>query len=295
MKNKLKRNLSNGMKYKRNLSNGIKKIFLLIVLFAFSVFNPLSIFAVEEGSDHPSEIGTTDILERYTRSADKIVEVFDVQTTTVLPNLDKIGDVYKDILLDKIVIYNDFVNDFTDSIYENQDASGLFTQILGDYRFLRKAIYRIRKFNTLAQELESVFTLINSTESFVRNPENEVSDPDSILTSLAESKVELNYLATSMEYSISYIFTKVIDEMELKEYSTAIDLLEAERQNYYDFVIDYNIISDEVIYDAEDAISGGITPDDQSAEECKEGGGEWTGKECICEKGEWNDIEKLCE
>ncbi len=244
------------MKYEKNLSNGMKKIFLLITLFAFLVFNPLSVPIFAATPDYSPETGTSDRLDRYKDSADKIVQVFDVQTTTVLPNLDKIGDSYKDILLDKIVVYNDFVNDFSDSIYENQDASSLFTQILGDYRFLRKSIYRIRKFNTLAQNLDTAYTLINSTEIYIQD--NGISDSDLTL-SLIRSEKELDNLSTSMSTSISGIFV-IIDEMELKEYSTAINLLEDERGDYNDFVVNYDGITDEIINTAEKAINDVVLP-----------------------------------
>jgi len=267
------------MKYKRNLSNGMKKIFLLIALFAFLIFNPLSIFAVEEGSDHPSEIGTTDVLKKYTSSADKIVEVFDVQTTTVLPNLDKVNDV--SVLVGKITEYNTFVNDFTGSIDENIDeTSGLFTQMLGDYRFLRKAIYHIRKFNTLAQNLDTAYTLVNSTETYIND--NEISDSD-LMSSLADREDELDGLSTSMGDSINGIFT-IIEEMKLEEYSTAIDLLEIEKENYTTFVVDYDVISDEIISNAEKAIDEVSASVSQLTEECESGGGKWIDGECVYEE-----------
>ena len=277
------------MKYERNLSNGIKKTYLLIVLFAFLVFNPLAVSAAVEVPEYSPDVGTSDRLDRYIQSVDKIVEVFDVQTTTVLPNLDKIGDAEKDILIAKIAAYNNFANNFADSIYEDQDTTGLFTQILGDYRFLRKVTYHIRRLNTLAQNLDTAYTLINSTETYIKD--NGISDSD-LTSSLAENEGQLDNLFTSMSASISGIFT-IVSEMELDEYSTAIDLLEAEKENYNDFVVSYDGITDEIINNAEEAI-GEVNSVNPLIEECEEGGGKWDGEECICENGTWDEVNKEC-
>ena len=261
---KYERNLSNGMKkeFKKGISHGLRKIFLIVLSCSFLFFSPSLILAVEEGSDHPlisdfnSEEGQNQrqraILERYIRSADKIIQVFEVQTTTVLPNLDKISDNYKDVLVEKITEYNGFINNFTKSIYENGDGvSDLFSQILGDYRFLRKATHRVGKFNNLVKQIELAYELKNSTDRFIKN--NKVSGSEKLLVSLEKNEYELNNLAKNTENSVSNIFI-IINEMKLEEYSQAIDLLEKQKENYDNFVMNYNQVSDKIIDNAEGAI-----------------------------------------
>ncbi len=264
-----------------NIIKTMKKIFIILFIFAFSVFYMrfvLSAPIIDDGGhgsgdidEHEIEcrgqiddmdgrcLGEREISRREAINMNNIINIarsFNSLTTDVFPNYKYLSSSVKEELIEKFVGYYDKNNNISTTTIESiprGERDLFFKNAYTPYISLLKTRSIFSRYNDLGSFIQNMITLLNSTEAYIRNSAIDVS---LFRSRILSANNELNSYINLIDSDISGLNTTIssFDKDNPDSFTGFIDSSVQNKTTLNNRRTTYYSVKDEIINLTVDAI-----------------------------------------